>query len=145
MYDRTGPPPNFDQACGAFLGQRRLRIPDHLRTKGWVLVQAGSDGFGTLDHPRRQLRVIDSISRELDDHVWLHISVSRYDGRMPTWAMMRDTWWDFAPKLKGVIVLAPEDEHISGKDLTKVEVGHAWGCLTGFSPVPDFSRGLGSI
>lgn len=107
---------------------------------GWVQRVNGADGLGLLDHPKRGLRVIHSICREADGEVWAHVSISRRDRKMPTWETTRDVFREVAgDDLVGVIVVPPADEHVN-----KAEVAHVWACLTR-RPLPDFTRGTGSI
>jgi hypothetical protein len=85
------------------------------------------------------MRMIHSIAREEDGHVWAHVSVSRRDGVMPTWDQARDVWRLIYPTVLGVVVVPPEDKHV---DLA--EVAHVWGNLD-VPALPDFTHGLGTI
>lgn len=110
-----------------------------LRAGGWVCRWDGTDGGGCWDQTRYGLRIVHSGMRELDGQVWGHVSVSRRDGRLPTWEQVRDAQWLLYPGRKGLVVVAPRDEHVNLR-----EVAHVWTCLTG-EPVPDFTHGLGTI
>lgn len=138
-------PKAFDAECAALVARRGKFLDMPLRIAGWKLRQAGMDGLGILDNPSRNWRAVDSVCREEDGEIWLHLSMSRFDGHMPSWAQQRDTWWDFSQGIKGIVVVAPREDHISGAALTTVEVAHVWGCLTKPMPIPDFSRGTGTI
>lgn len=111
-----------------------------LKADGWHLAMAGGDGLGAWDHSRRGLRIIHSAAIEEDGNVWSHVSVSRrIDGLMPTWRQARDAFWLICPNLYGIIVVAPENEHVNIS-----EVAHVWGNHTE-ATVPDFTRGTASI
>jgi hypothetical protein len=80
------------------------------------------------------------MSREEDGEIWHHVSVSRDDDVMPTWAQLRDAFRDVCgPEALGVVVVPPKSEHV---DLA--EVAHVWSCETA-RPLPDFTHGSGSI
>lgn len=127
-----------DEVRGYIELARRSAVPRLLKA-GWVWRIEGEDGLGIFDLPKRNLRIIHSIARELDEQVWAHVSVSRRDRTMPTWEQTRDAWWLIYDTIPGVIVVAPRDEHVN-----IAEVSHVWGCLTA-PAVPDFTRGGGSI
>lgn len=115
----------------------RRHIWPRLQLAGWQMRAEGEDGIGLAD--RGSLRFIHSIARELDGKVWAHVSLSRRDRSMPEWSQVRDVWWAFYPDVAGVIVVAPQTEHVN-----KAEVAHVWGCLTERA-VPDFTHGLATI
>ena len=106
-----------------------------LEAAGWTCATLALDGLGAWDHAKRRLRFIHSVALELDGDVWAHLSVSRFDKTMPSWANLRDTWRLIYPHEVGVVVIPPADEHVN-----LAEVAHAWGCLTR-RPLPDFTRG----
>jgi hypothetical protein len=111
-----------------------------LRRYRWRLVTPGADGLGQWEHDARGLGLIHSVAREQDGQVWEHISISRYDGKMPSWAQLRDTFREVAGDgALGVVVIPPRSEHV---DIA--EVAHAWHCLTA-RPLPDFTQGTRSI
>ena len=111
-----------------------------LQHRRWVRVQAGADGLGAWQHGARGLGLIHSVALERDGNLWEHISVSRADGRMPTWEQVRDAFRDIAgDDALGIIVVPPKAEHV---DIA--EVAHVWRCLTA-RPLPDFTRGGRSI
>lgn len=129
-----------DETRRAAATAQAIRSP-RLRLAGWTHrgVMQPADGLGIWDHPRAGLRLIHSISRELDGDIWAHSSFSRRDRRLPTWEQTRDTYRLLYPDLPGLIVIPPEAEHVN-----KAEVMHVWTCLTRRA-VPDFTRGLGTI
>lgn len=124
---------------GAAVEAARLFRAPVLQINGWVLRADAFDGLGMWDHPGRGLRTIHSIAEHGGD-VWVHVSFSRRDGKMPTW---EEAQWGFrqvmGPDALGLIVIAPESEHVN-----KAEVSHVWHCLTR-RPTPDFTEGTGSI
>jgi hypothetical protein len=72
--------------------------------------------------------------------MWEHISVSRFDDRMPSWEQVRDTFREVAGDTAlGIIVVPPKSEHVN-----IAEVAHVWHCLSK-RPIPDFTRGGRSI
>jgi hypothetical protein len=99
-----------------------------------------SDGLGVWDQRGGGwMRLIHSVRRRPDGHVWAHVSLSIKGGTvMPTWHEVRDVQWLFYPDLAGIVVVAPQVEHVSDN-----EVHHVWTNLTGLS-CPDF-RILGTI
>lgn len=111
-----------------------------LKRHHWKLVTRAADGLGAWEHRARQLGLIHSIAIEQDNELWEHISVSRFDGTLPTWEQVRDTFHTIAgPQALGIIVIPPKAEHVN-----LAEVAHVWRCLTR-RPIPDFTRGLGTI
>ena len=107
-----------------------------LAAAGWHLnADRGEcvDGLGCWDRIRRpEMRLVHSLHRYDDGHVWAHLSVSQRSGLLPSWEQLRDVQWLLYPGEAGLIVVAPQDEHYSIG-----EVAHVWTCLTG-SPLPDF-------
>jgi len=107
-----------------------------LRAAGWQPSPQGSafvDGLGCWDRYRgHPVRLVHSLHRYGDGHVWAHLSVSHRSGLLPSWEQARDVQWLLYPDMAGLIVVAPQGEHYSIG-----EVAHVWTCLTG-SPLPDF-------
>lgn len=128
-----------DDETRALVALLRPYAHDRLARAGWVLRADGEDGLGLFDQPKRGLRLIHSIARELDGDAWAHVSVSRRDRALPTWEQTRDVWWMIYPDALGVIVVAPESKHVN-----IAEVTHVWGNLSR-PAVPDFTHGLGTI
>lgn len=111
-----------------------------LKRNRWVHIQRGADGLGAWKHRARGLGMIHSIALEQDGEVWEHISLSRADDQMPSWAQVRDVFHEVAgPEALGIIVVPPKSEHVN-----IAEVAHVWRCLTR-RPLPDFTRGHGTI
>ena len=111
-----------------------------LKRNRWKCVTPGYDGLGAWMHGARGLGLIHSIAVELDGQPWEHISISRKDGAMPSWVQVRDVFHEVSgPEALGIIVVPPKSEHV---DIA--EVAHVWRCLTR-RPIPDFTRGSGSI
>jgi hypothetical protein len=115
-------------------------VEARLTRKRWRCIQRGADGLGQWRHGPRKLALIHSVALEQDFEVWEHISLSRRDGTMPTWEQTRDVFREVAgTEALGIIVIPPVDEHVNID-----EVAHVWRCLTR-RPLPDFTRGTGSI
>ena len=86
-------------------------------------------------------RVLMDAARETDGRRWLHLSLSRRDGVMPTWGellMARDAF--VGPEAYAVQILAPRSEHYDAG--LGVDVAHLWVCLDG-RPLPDFRAARG--
>jgi hypothetical protein len=110
-----------------------------LRRDGWVLVAKAEDGAGWFAHPKRVMKMVHSLSREPDGHLWGHFSMSRADGEeLPGWYDLRDMQWLLYPGLKGMQVIVPPADHVS-----VAEVLHVWTCLTA-DVLPAFGR-YGSV
>jgi hypothetical protein len=111
-----------------------------LRRHRWKRARPAADGLGAWTHRARGLALIHSIALERDGELWEHVSVSRSDDTMPTWEQLRDAFHDICgPEALGIVVIPPASEHVN-----LAEVAHAWRCLTA-RPIPDFTRGLGTI
>lgn len=111
-----------------------------LRRNHWKQVTRGADGLGAWRHGARRLHLIHSFGVEEDGQLWEHVSISRDDDTMPTWEQVRDVFHEVCgPDALGIIVIPPKQEHVN-----LAEVAHAWHCMTR-RPLPDFTRGLGSI
>lgn len=86
------------------------------------------------------LQVITSIRLEDDDRLWLHVSFTRLDGKMPTYddlvwvkdAFIGGLHWAFQ-------YFPPKSEHVSDHN----KCLHLWSCLEKID-LPDF-RKFGSI
>lgn len=115
---------------------------------GWVETQRGDDGGWYAW--RGGLVVGVSAGRELDDRRWLHISVSRRgkgvgglkpETKMPTYDDLKLVKRIFVgPKGKAIEIHAADKEHINFHPCVR----HLFACLDE-NPLPDFTRGLGTI
>jgi hypothetical protein len=115
-------------------------VAARLKRHRWEQVSRGGDGLGSWQHRARKLGLIHSIGVEQDGELWEHISISRADGILPSWEQVRDTFHEVAgPEALGIIVVPPKSEHVN-----LAEVAHVWRCLSK-RPIPDFTRGSGSI
>ena len=115
-------------------------VEARLKRNRWVCIQPGADGLGAWEHNARKLTVIHSVAIEEDHELWEHISLSRFDGAMPSWAQTRDIFHEVAgPEALGVIVVPPKSEHVNIH-----EVAHIWRCLSR-RPLPDFRQGTDHI
>lgn len=116
----------------------RVAIAERLPAKTWVRVGHGEDGecWQSSD-----LRVIWSIAAENDDRLWMHVSVSR-PTRIPSYSdMTRVKDLFIGPDRVAYTVLAPASQHVN----IHPNCLHLWAPLEGDPPLPDFSRGTGSI
>lgn len=103
----------------------------------WQLVKMGEDGYACK---RRNLGVIVSASKEKDNKIWWHISLSRKGGWLPDWNDVKVVKDCFVGTDKtAVIVLPPLSEYVNLN-----EVHHIWHCLEG-DVTPDFTQGSNSI
>jgi hypothetical protein len=128
------------------LGQSAMSIEPlraveaRLKRHHWVCAQRGADGLGAWQHKARRLALIHSVATEQDGELWEHVSLSRSDGDMPSWAQVRDVFHEVCgDDALGVIVVPPKNEHVN-----IAEVAHVWRCLSR-RPLPDFTQGWGSI
>lgn len=86
------------------------------------------------------LMVIISAATEQDGKVWVHLSLSRRR-RMPTYEdMMLCKLVFLGEETVAYQVFVPQSEHINIMPYCL----HLW-MPVGFRPLPDFSRGMGSI
>jgi hypothetical protein len=105
---------------------------------GWRMIHRGEDG-ATYQH-RSGMTLILSAAVEEDGKRWAHLSIA-HPHRLPTWAELvaaRDAF--FGPEAACVQVLAPKSKHVN----IHAYCLHLWRCLDG-DPLPDFTRGTGSI
>ncbi len=125
-----------DAEAVALVARDRTDQERRLAAAGWHLNGERGvcvDGLGCWDRTRApQTRLVHSLHRYGDGHVWAHLSVSHRSGLMPSWEQIRDVQWLLYPDVAGLIVVAPQEEHYSIG-----EVAHVWTCLTG-APLPDF-------
>lgn len=103
-----------------------------LHAAGWVWRKSTPNG-SVWDLPRTMSRIVHSVLPYDDGEVWGHVSISHRNGGLPGWSEVRNAQWLFYPEAKGLIIVAPEIEHV---DIS--EVAHVWTCLTTGVPVPDF-------
>jgi hypothetical protein len=103
-----------------------------------TILDQSMDGYAAEHWP---LRFIVSLAKEQDGKRWLHASVSRVGGGMPS--------YDDLKKLKeycigetrtALQVFPPKAKHIDLAGPHGVEVLHLWSCMDG-DVTPDFSRG----
>lgn len=106
---------------------------------GWIQKQVKGDGMSWINH-KRKLYVIVSYALELDQQMWLHLSIS-HQNRIPTYEEMTYLKKHWAgDEAKAIEVHAPRMEHVNIQKHTR----HLWECLTS-DPLPDFTRGTKSI
>jgi len=129
----------WDDECAALVERYAHEQRRALTNIGWKHQNHNLDGIGTWDHRARRQRVIHSVARAGDGQVWAHISVSNAGNTMPDWYTIRNLTWLLYPGRFGIIVIAPESQHVN-----IANVAHSWVCLTALS-CPDFTSGTGSI
>lgn len=86
------------------------------------------------------LFVIISKAIELDNHEWIHLSVSR-KSRIPSYEDLALVKKQFLGERHAYQCFVPEREHIN----IHPYVLHLWAREDGKAVLPDFSRGTGSI
>jgi hypothetical protein len=123
----------WDDACMAHVELMRPMAEERLLLRGWKCVYEGGDGLGCWDHPHLGLRIIHSVARENDGCRWGHVSMSLRSRRLPTWEQARDAFRMVYPGQYGVIVIAPDPNHVN-----RAEVMHVW-CNLDNPTVPDFA------
>lgn len=115
-----------------------LSVTNHLRP-GWHKVVDSDDGEAWVD-TMGTAKVIWSIARELDEHPWLHASMSR-PASLPTYEDLKFLHRRFMnPKRKAMQLFVPDDQHVN----LNPNVLHLWQTL-GPDLIPDFTRGGRSI
>lgn len=105
----------------------------------WQLAETRLDGFMYVNRKRR-LSVIISGSREEDGKKWIHLSIAHPE-RLPKWQELielRDSF--LGNKTLCLQVLPPKSRHVNIHKFCL----HLWHCVDG-DPIPDFTRGHGSI
>jgi len=110
----------------------------HVLLPEWQVASIGGDGatYDSLDG----LRVLTSVSVELDGKRWLHVSCSRKD-KLPSWNDLRRVKDLFIGTSRSAIQVLPRQEkHIN----IHPRVLHLFTCLDG-DPLPDFTRGTESL
>ena len=87
------------------------------------------------------LRVIVTDSTEVDGRLWRHISFSRGD-RMPSYDDMLEAKRAFAGAHRSAVMILPKDkDHVNCHPYCL----HLFALLEGSWPLPDFTRGTGSL
>lgn len=105
----------------------------------WVPIRGSqpwgsSDPYGAgYDHARAPMRVLISAKRELDERVWVHLSIS-HQRRLPTWEELRDAKDIFFGRERMAIQVVPRAaEHYNHMSTCL----HLWCCWEA-DPIPDF-------
>ena len=106
--------------------------------RGWRVIERGLDGEAYIGPGG--LRVIISTGIEQDNRRWLHVSLS-YNKRLPGYRDIRLVKALFVgADAKAIEVHPAAAEHVN----IHPYVRHLFHCLDG-DPLPDFTRGTGSI
>lgn len=92
------------------------------------------DADDVFDNDYAGLRVILNVMRYGDGRPWAHLSLSRRDGKLPTWGQLVNVKNLFLGKQrKAIQVLPPEEEYVN----INPGVLHIFCCLAE-DPLPDF-------
>jgi hypothetical protein len=109
---------------------------------GIHIIMQTVDGYAAEAWP---LKFIVSEGVEKDGKKWLHASVSRVDGLLPSYddlkQLKKHCIGDHRTALQ---VFPPLAKHVSPGSKYGVEVLHLWSCLDG-DVTPDFTRGGSQI
>lgn len=120
--------------------ETRKRLAATIDHDLWLLIQPGEDG-DMWETRTQSMRVIWSIAEELDLRVWMHVSVSR-PLLLPSYGDMKRVKRMFiGAERMAYSVWAPEAEHVN----IHARALHLWSPLTDGLPLPDFTRGRGTI
>jgi hypothetical protein len=104
----------------------------------WSLVAKREDGAAFR---RGSVRVIVSVSYELDRRIWIHVSASSLR-MLPSWEEMKRVKHDFiGPDRWAYQVFPSEKDYINQNPY----VLHLFALLEGEPVLPDFTKGTGSI
>lgn len=113
--------------------------------EGWTLTEERTDGTAWKKRIKgKDYCVISSRGLELDGKRWLHISMSIWNKSayvIPSYddlIMVKKMF--IGPNAKAIQVFPEESKHVN----IHPYVLHLWCCLDG-DPLPDFTRGSGSI
>lgn len=96
------------------------------------------------------LRAFVDAGRELDGRRWLHVSVSRHDGKLPRWRDLVEVRGIFVPAHLSAlhVIPRPTSHYDAGRaghmPVGRREVMHLWACLDG-DATPDFLRSRGGV
>ena len=123
----------------AHLAVERFVIGERLAQPDWLRLERSEDGEAWQTDAG--LRVIWSIATEEDGRPWLHVSASRADRRPSYSDLARVKELFIGPERAAYSVWAPASEHVN----IHPNCLHLWAPLSGGSPLPDFTRGGGSI
>ncbi len=106
------------------------------------LLQRRPDGYAAQ---WGRLRFVVSTSVEEDGKRWLHASVSRDDGQLPSYEDLTNLKRFCVGEHRTALqVFPPQDKHVDIAGPLGIEVLHLWSCLDG-DVTPDFTGGSGSI
>ena len=109
---------------------------------GLKILQENADGYAAELYP---LRFIVSEAVEMDGKRWLHASVSRVDGILPSYEnLMSLKKYCIGEHKTALQVFPPKNKHVNIAGKWDLEVLHLWCCLDG-DVTPDFTRGGNSI
>jgi len=106
----------------------------------WLLAEKKRKDGAKYLHRLNGLTAIVSGTVEEDGRRWLHLSIAHPLG-LPSWESLRHAKELFLGRdSRAVQVLPPADEYVN----IHQNCLHLWCCIDG-DPLPDFTRGTGSI
>lgn len=107
---------------------------------GWREIRRTSDGVH-MEHGASRRSVIVSVAVEEDARRWLHLSVAHPE-RMPTWEDLVDVKELFIGRRAYAFqVIPPRSRYVNLHPFCL----HLFHCLDEPMPLPDFTRGSGSL
>jgi hypothetical protein len=116
----------------------RYQIDNRLDRTMWRHVMHADDGDCWM--ALGGLKVIWSAAEEEDGKIWMHVSVSR-PTRLPSYTDLARVKALFIGDRVSYSVWATAADHVN----IHQNCLHLWAVLEGEEPLPDFTRGLGSI
>lgn len=111
-------------------------IKEKAEAAGFTMVSKAADG---MSFRKGSLTVIYSISKELDGKEWLHVSLAR-PNKYPPYEEIKYVKNIFIGDSKAVMIFPEAKEHVNIHNYCM----HLFMCLDG-DPLPDFSRGMGTL
>lgn len=126
-------------AVGDDLPPRDAWSPPAVLPPFWELVSRAEDG-AAYRNDQAGLAAIITCSKELDGRFWIHLSLS-HRARLPRWAELVEAKELFLGNREAYQVIPPRERYVN----IHPNVLHLWAPLDGAPPLPDFTRGTGSI
>ena len=119
-----------------------LKVRRRLGREAWLPPeQFGPDGWSLMARDGSASVIISCSDHPDDPHEWLHVSMARYDGRVPSYdemcALHHAVWGDGGYAYQAHV---PLDRHVNIHE----HALHLWGRLDGTAVLPEFGL-AGSI
>lgn len=119
---------------------RERYCPERIVPPGWR--KKSPLGSKTETWQNGTSTVLRSVAEQADGKLWMHLSMSRRDGKVPTWDQLRELKEMWAGDVEGYVVFPPKARYVN----LHPGVLHLWVCVDEPNGVlPDFSQGIGSI